>query len=240
MKVIDAAWEKRNMGISCVEINVEGKESVQELESVLAQITADYVVVKTPTCRMKFSELLCKNGFFFVETMFFLEKELRVSCLSQERQEKINHMTYYLNLAESKERIQDEIRMGMYTTDRVSLDGHFSLTQASNRYIGMLTDELSRGAELLECCYDGVPFGFSCIRQTGPEQYNETLDGVYRAFRGKGLGFVVSHLPELELLKRKAAKLTTSISTNNGASLRAHLKNGFLPIGTIYVYVKHK
>lgn len=240
MKVIDAAWEKRNMGISCVEINVEREESAQKLESVLATISADYIVVKIPTCKMELSKMLTQKGFCFIETLFSLEKQLGKCSPQGAEGEKGNHMTYCLNLDESKKRVIDEIRMGMYTTDRISIDKHFTTKQTADRYIGMLEDELRRGADLMEYCFDGKPFGFSCFRQAAVERYYQALTGIYSTHRGKGLGFALAYLPECELLRRGAEKLTTGVSTNNEASLKVHLRNGFLPIETTYVYVKHK
>lgn len=240
MRVIDAVWERRNMGISCVEINVERGESAQELESVLATIIADYIVVKIPTCKMELSEMLTQKGFCFTETIFSLEKQLGKCPPHGAEREKGNRMTYCLNLDESKKRVIDEIRMGMYTTDRISIDKHFTSKQTADRYIGMLGDELCRGAELMEYCFDGKPFGFSCFRQVAAGRYYQALTGLYSIYRGKGLGFALAYLPECELLKRGAEKLTTGVSTNNEASLKVHLRNGFLPIETTYVYVRHK
>lgn len=240
MKTVDAVWEKRNLGISCVEISVEKADAVEELELVLHKIEADYTVVKIPTCRMDLSENLLKHRFCFAETLFSLEKRLGKHPLTENQQEKSRRMTYRLQLIESEERIQREIQMGMYTTDRISVDRHFTPSQTANRYIGMLSDELRRGAEIIEYYFDDEPFGFSCFRETDVGRYYQALTGIYRQYRGKGLGFALAYLPERELLRRGAEVLTTGVSANNEASLVVHLQNGFLPTETTYVYVKHR
>lgn len=240
METVDAVWEKRNLGISCVEITMEKEDTVQEMETALHDIKADYTVVKIPTCRMDFAESLLKHSFYFVEALFSLEKQLGKYPPSESQQEKARRMAYRLQLDESKERIQHEIQIGMYTTDRISIDRHFTPGQTAKRYIGMLSDELCRGAEIMEYCFCGEPFGFSCFRQTGAGRYYQAQTGIYSQYRGKGFGFALAYLPECELLKRGGKILTTGVSTNNEASLRVHLQNGFLPANTTYIYVQHR
>lgn len=239
MNIVDAIWEKRNLGLSCTEITVRQNDTARQLSGAISGAKADYTVVKIPTCRMDLSKCLLDCGFCFVETTFSLAKELGKHPLTESQREKAEHMDYRLGLAESRERVQREIRSGMYTTDRVSVDSHFSPHQTAQRYIGMLSDELDRGAELMEYLFHGEPFGFSCFRPTGPGQYYQALTGIYSSHRGKGLGFALAYLPERELLKRGATVLTTGVSTNNEASLRVHLRSGFLPTEIHYVFVRH-
>lgn len=239
MKIVDAVWEKRNLGLSCVEITAQRDDTVRQLDKALLGIEVDYTVVKVPTCRMDLSTRLMNHGFCFVETLFSLEKKLGEHPLTGAQQEKARHMDYRLQLDESRERIQREIQAGMYTTDRISVDSHFSPRQTADRYIGMLSDELRRGAEIIEYYFHGEPFGFSCFRQVEAERYYQALTGIYHPYRGKGLGFALAHLPERELLRRGAAILTTGVSTNNETSLRVHLQSGFLPVETTYVFVRH-
>ena len=240
VKIVEAVWEKRNLGVGCMEITVGREDMVGELEVALSNIEVDYTVVKIPTCRMDLSECLLGQGFCFVEVLFSLEKQLGKYFLTDEQQEKAHYMTYHLQLDESKERIWNEIQMGMYTTDRISVDRYFNSRKTADRYIGMLLDELQCGAEIIEYCFNSEPFGFSCFRKIGVGRYYQALTGIYSSYRGKGLGFALAYLPECELLRRGAEILATGVSTNNEVSLRVHLQNGFLPIETTYVYVQHR
>ncbi len=73
MKIIDAVWEQRNMGVKTNEIIIDGSESLDEIKSSLSEIKADYIVVKTPVGRMDINQLLSNLGFSFMETMLQIE-----------------------------------------------------------------------------------------------------------------------------------------------------------------------
>lgn len=54
----------------------------------------------------------------------------------------------------------NEIRDGMFRTDRVCLDPHFSPVQAANRYEGWISDELDRGSQTYKLTYKDSSIGF--------------------------------------------------------------------------------
>ncbi len=240
MKITDAVWEKRNLGISCKEIELEDSDTMPEITKALNNcLDADYIVAKAPIQAVEIYQLLQQHGFIFVETMFQIAKELKSTVLNERQSALAKDMSYTINKSGSMERVHQEIHLGMFSTDRISLDAYFTETQAQNRYIGMLHDEMERGAELMEFWYQGRPFGFACFRKKTEERYHQCLTGLYAADRGTGKGFALEYLPEKELLCRKAKILSGAVSSNNPISLHAHLKTGFLPSETQYIFVKH-
>ena len=51
MKKINAVWEKRNLGISCVELEIAEQDPIEAIEEELKKLSADYMVVKAPIGR---------------------------------------------------------------------------------------------------------------------------------------------------------------------------------------------
>ena len=62
MKVIDAVWEKRNLGIDACEVLFEREDAVADISSEFERISAPYTVVKVPSERNDISEYVQKNG----------------------------------------------------------------------------------------------------------------------------------------------------------------------------------
>lgn len=234
----DAIWEKRNLGIHCTEVTVDAEDTPRTLRDGLLDRPGEYILVRLPIARLDLSSVLTELGYTFVETMFRLEKSLDDSALQPPNQDAAQ-MSLLLNGSDSKERIFQAIKKGMFATDRISLDPAFSPEQAAIRYCGFLTDELAQGAQLLEFFYQGTPFGFSCLRALDPEHYYQALTGLYESMRGKGLGFALNYLPSRFAFGQGGKSIVTGVSSNNTVSLRIHLKCGFLPTQTTYIFVRH-
>lgn len=234
----NAIWEKRNLGIHCTEVTVDAEDTPRTLRDGLLDRPGEYIVVRLPIARLELSAVLTELGYTFVETMFRLERALDASTLQFPNQEAAQ-MSFLLDDPQSRNRVLGEIRQGMFTTDRISLDPFFSKEQSAERYCGLLADELARGAQLMEFFYQGSPFGFSCLRALDAERYYQSLTGLYETSRGQGLGFALSYLPSRFAFGQGGKSIATGVSSNNTASLRTHLKCGFLPTQTTYVFVRH-
>ena len=149
MKIVDAAWEKRNLGVSCYEINVEKEDSFSLLTDVLENYKADYMVVKLPAGMVKHSFFLQDHGFYFIETMTLCQYNLqRPINLSPLQQRMVSDFTYQEMKEEDLQELFEEIKKGMFHTDRVALDPFFTSEQSTNRYIGWIKDELQHQSSI--------------------------------------------------------------------------------------------
>ena len=66
MKIIDAVWEKRNLGVETVEFVVENSDTEIVMGEIL-EAEKQYNVVKLPTNKPELMKLLQENGYRFVE-----------------------------------------------------------------------------------------------------------------------------------------------------------------------------
>lgn len=239
MKVIVAEWEKRNLGLDCLELTVDEQDSLSEFESTIVKMQASYLVVRIPPCRMAYSSVLMRQGYTFAETMFTVTQVVECYVPREKQKMLMPRLSDRIMDDVGKKRLFQEIRAGMYQTDRISLDPEFSPKQAANRYIGMLTDEIGRGAELWEQCIDGQGLGFVCIRVRNEHEAYMPLYGVYAQFRGAGLGFVAIASSCNRMQSRGISTIESAVSSNNFASLNTLTRNGYKILKSEYVFVKH-
>ena len=83
MKIIDAHWELRNLGLSTQEVEIESEDTLEEVKQALSSLTANYQVVKVPVADLNLSSLLSSYGFSFAEAMIRVSHSLKeLSCSS--------------------------------------------------------------------------------------------------------------------------------------------------------------
>ena len=238
MKVIDAIWEKRNLGLTTVEITVENDDKLELVSEQLKSMTSDYVVVKLPVGRVDISFLLSKMRYVFIEGMNRISHNLKTVELSDDKMKTVEDTQLTPINKDDLELILKNVRTGMFTTDRIALDPYFTIDQAANRYVEWIKDEVNRESELYNVIYKHQKAGFIGVRKSG-DGYHDFISGIYEGFTGKGLAICMTYRTIEEARNKGAKFLTTDISCNNIASLQSRYKCGFTVVETTYVYVKH-
>ena len=77
MKIVDAVWEKRNLGVDVTEIVCEASDSKEELISALSKVKAPYSVCKVPSGAVEL--LLCaqEQGYQVIEMLIGMERKTK-------------------------------------------------------------------------------------------------------------------------------------------------------------------
>ncbi len=240
MKIVEAFWEKRNLGVSCKEIVLEQSDSVVDLD-VLAtlSLSTEYLVVKVPTTRFDINVSLSSLGFAFVEGSVNVVLQLKDAILSP-LQQRLNAAIAYSEMSvEDIECLNVELQNGLYATDRVLLDSHFTPEQAAHRYVNWIDDELKRTSQVYKITYKNDTIGFFTFKMMSDGVCYPFLGGLYQNFASSGLGFATLRKPIEEAISRGCRMISTYVSTNNPAVLRAHMQQGFSIREMQYVFVKH-
>lgn len=237
MKLTDAFWEKRNLGVSAIEITIEEGDPLETVESGLRGLRSDYLVVKAPTCRLDLYFLLQKLGFAFAETSIRVSHELDRVIVPPLIDRLCSNMSF--EEMQDYDLLEDNIRKGFFQTDRVVLDPYFTAEQAAERYIGWMKDERIRGAHLFHYLYKGNRIGFSCMRLEENGECYPVLGGIYPSDRPLPLGSAILY-KQLEIARALGGKhLYTNISSNNLAVAKAYNQCGYSLDEISYVFVKH-
>lgn len=239
MRVTEAIWELRNMGVRSYEVHISGEESLIDIENELSSICCDYIVARVPVGRLDLYELLMRNEFYFAEMMIMLERDISDVYVPERKRlineklalEKMNDNEFTYMLGRVKE--------GIYTTDRISLDRHFTKEQSANRYYYWLQDERGRGNEFYKLTFDGVYVGYLDLAKLSKDMYQDEFTGIFPEYVGKGyaMGFTTKLIDIMRM--KQAKKVYGEISSNNIVSLQSRMRYGYQVSSYFYVFVRH-
>jgi len=239
MKVVDAVWEQRNLGVSCNEMTVEKEDTAESLKKQISQNKAQYMVVKVPACRTDIMFALTELQFTFIECAFHVTHNLNNCELNGMQKRLVDSVQYTLMDKIDLDVLFSEIRDGMFTTDRICLDPYFSSAQAANRYVGWISDELDRGTQAYKLTYKDNSIGFFVFKEIEKDVYYPFLAGMYKSGIKTGLGINTIYKPICEAIERNGRMISTYISSNNLNAFHAHTFLNFKFNEVNYVYVKH-
>lgn len=240
MKQIDAFWEKRNLGVSTIEIVVEENDSTASFETIADTLhQTPYLVVKVPVARYDIYQYLCSKGFAYIESSINVQLQVKNAFL--------NHLQMRLNKSISHEimndtdvsQLFDEIAKGLFVSDRIAMDPYFSAKQAATRYINWIGDEIERGTQVYKIVYKEDAIGFFTFKHTKDQVYYPFLGAMYAKYSQSGLGFEVIRKPIEEALLRGGEHISTFVSSNNPAVIRAHTQQGYSIHEIQNVFIKH-
>lgn len=239
LKIIDAVWERRNLGVTATEVVVDVDDSVNEVVEGLQSLTTEYVVVKLPICRVDVSFALSKLGFTFIETMNHLIHHMNLMPLDSRKKEIYTNTEFLPMMKIDIDNMYTKIKEGLFKTDRISLDPYFTTQQSANRYIGWISDELKQGSEIYKFVYNGENYGYVGFKKISETEYQDFIYGIYPRFQGKGLAFNMTYKLVNELKTRGITAIHVYISSNNTSSLQSRIRHGYVFNSFTYIFIKH-
>jgi hypothetical protein len=239
MKIVNAVWEMRNLGVICTEVTVEPRDREEVVLAQLSDLSSGYQVVKVPVARIGIMSALHRANFAFVESSISVEHGLNINHPEGLFARMVSASEYVSLGTKEIEHISLEIRSDMFKSDRVYLDPEFTREQAANRYVNWMMDEVSRGASIYELRVKNVGVGFFLFRDDVERIGYSALAGLYPSSKLPGFGNVLLHQVLVEAKKRKLHRLDSHVSGNNLAVVKNHIEQGFRISDMHYVYVRH-
>jgi hypothetical protein len=238
MKIIDAVWEKRNIGLDTREIEVSEDDSWVDLKDAIKKIDCEYLVVKIPCSRTDLTFKLNELDLVFVELLTKAHFAGPQPELTGIQRRVISSLTWGKITPENKETLFKEISLGMFKTDRVAIDPLIGIDRSSKRYLGWITDELNSGALMYEITKGIELVGFFLIRKE-ENSSNAILAGLLDKYQKSGFGFVLNHL-QIEMSNKMGCKcIYSTFSSNNRGATAVHMSMGYTVDQQHYVYVNH-
>lgn len=239
MKVIHALWEKRNLGVDTIEFEMDGSENEEEIRDIIQKNEREYNVVKFPVGNVRMNFLFTELGYTYIESLIRLEHDLKhfpdapiIKRISKE-------LSYAPMNDDDLYELFNEIKSGMFKTDRIALDPFFSVEAANKRYINWIKDELQRGSEMFKIVYKNATVHFFGYKETADKIFFPFLGGDYKKYVNSGLGPACMMKSVEETVKRSGKRNYTFVSTNNYSSLKSNLMAGYTPAAISNVFVKH-
>ena len=231
MKITDATWEQRNLGVTCYEITFERDDKLSDVAGDWDKfLERQYLVLKVPNYRPDIAAFVQAQGAKYIETAITFKCDLRTWQLPASLKDICGLSSYAPMNDDDVQVMLTEIRKGIFKTDRIYLDPYFTHEQAARRYVNWATDMLNRGHVAYKVMYRGEAVGF----------FNDALAGVYSKFTGTGMGLFVQY-STLDAAARytKQTKVEAVVSSNNPEVVNIRIKLGCLIGKMNSVFVKH-
>lgn len=237
MRIVNAVWEKKNLGVNAYELSIETGDNIDEVKQQIENIDGDYIVIKVPSDLSEYNSIVQGLGFLYIEDLIHVEHDLKEVERNRIIQRLYDETTYREMTDEDFEQLITEIKDGMFDSDRISNDPHFGKEKAANRYINWSKDLRNKGARFYAIRYRDDSTGFVVLDTKDQITYSSILGGGYQKYRKSGIGIIQK---EQEITKALGGKrVVTNVSSNNVGQFKALIMNGYKPYSIEHVFVKH-
>lgn len=242
MKIVDAVWEKRNLGLDCTEFTFIKSDNADEVKERVSSIKTKYQIAKVPSTRPDLLLLLQDYGFKCIEMNIRIKhnnvqkfvipiifddllRDKEVEIIQPDR-----HQWFMKKIASSN----------MFNSDKVAVDPFFSVEASSKRYALWSQDYLNAGGLLFGIKNEEQWIGFGIGKEnSNNKQYEGFLGGVFPEYAGTGYG-ILPVIAALRIAKKLDCKTFISgVSSNNISILQFDMMLGFEITKFTYNLVKH-
>jgi len=239
VKVIEAKWEKINLGVVAYEISVEESDTLIDLKTTLDKLVSEYTVVKIPTYR---TELLFETNSLkltFVEMVTKCHYTGQTPALNGIHKRIIESLTCQEISPENQRKLLVEVENGLFKADRVAIDPVFGIEKSSARYAGWIRDEVDLGATIYEVTKRSDFVGFFLLRKIDGLRCVSNLAGLIGKFQNSGIGYALNYF-EIEMSSSiGASSVVSTYSSNNRGASTIHMSMGYVLDSQNYVYIRH-
>lgn len=237
MKVVNAYWEERNLGVYTCEVQMENSDKIESIKDDLEKLSAQYIVIKVPSERSDILSYIQKKGYQYIEDIIHVEHDLH-EIVRNRMYQRLYDATGYRKMTQYDiEQLKYEIGRGMFSCDRISNDPAFDNDKTARRYLNWVDDLIEQKALLYVILYRGDPAGFIILQTKDGIIYNSVIGGGYAKYRNTGLGIVQK---EQEIVRNLGGKrVETQVSSNNPGQLRALEINGYTTKSINHILIKH-
>lgn len=245
MKIIDAFWEKRNLDVDVIEIELDKKDMI-DINTSISKITelrsrGKLIYIKAPVGNLELIHALEDLGFRFLECQLKISKNIEEytpptsikSLLENTRAQIIEKNNYEL------QKLLKNITLGMFCTDRIFLDplwGDSNKKLSAVRYKNWIKD-IFFNEDIISYYIlhhnNKVGFGVSKIDKDRGYVYL-LLGGAFRDRQDPIAGVAFINAP-LALFSENSKKIETAISANNLAACKLYSEFGYKINKVVYV-----
>lgn len=241
LKIIDAIWEKRNLGTDVFEVQCEREDCIEELYTALHEIKTPYSVCKIPSGSVNLLKCAQELGYQVIEMSICMEGSLKDIILPKIYERFMKDVDIKEANAEEIECVMKHIEQGeLFATDRIAVDSYFGKKIAGIRYSNWVKDLLPKGARVSIALFKNVPVAFGINIDRENSVSDAFLGGLLENGVGSGLGFLALYANIVTAKKYGNKKIVSSVSSNNQAIINLHLQFGYRIKNMHYVLIKHQ
>lgn len=244
MKIVDAVWEKRNLGKRCKEIYIQKSDETANVLKELSEMDEEFQELFLPIECSEYLLYLPQYGYNYIESNFTLMKRCQTDMILPQMYDKILRKVYSRCLESDEiESFLEKLRTEyFFDKDKISLDYHFSQEASANRNYWRLKDYFAEGRELYiyEVLFEQRAIGYFILESVEQGHIDVYLSGLYPECRSKNLGTCILGEETRRAVHLGAKLITTGVSLNNFACLKVYLSLGYEVKGVTNIFVKHR
>ena len=243
IQTIRAIWDEPILKIPTFEI-ISEEENIKELDisikSILNKYQRYYIVVKAPIKCINTYSYLMENKFCFIETQFSINVRLREY---QQNKSKIIPGYRQLELYKVKDEsmlnyIIQEVKKGIFQTDRIALEPNFGIDISNKRYANWIYESFHDSqCDLLIAQNSSQPVGFSLLKSKDRDIYG-LLGGIFNSYKRDGYFPEILHNTFVNYSNNEFKNFKTDISSNNLEVFRIYQELGCKISSVRYVFTK--
>ena len=117
MKILNAFWEERNLGVTTTEITIEKDDISEYVNEALSMISSEYSVIKVPSEMGCVLKTIQNNGYEFIEDMIHVEHDLHEVQMNRVLKRLYDNTSYKEMTDADFEQLLTEIQKGMFDND---------------------------------------------------------------------------------------------------------------------------
>lgn len=240
MKVVDAVWEKRNLGVTCFEIRMEYMDNMEDVSKRYNALDEkQYMVVRIPSVRYDMLRFFQQKGYQFSETAVTLEHGLKSIDVPRRLEKICESCSWEIMTEDDIQVLHQELYQNIFKSDRVYTDPYFTGQQAAQRYDYWIQDLIRAGNTPYKVICHGNTVGFFLNKEIKEKIYDGLLAATYQEFEGTGMGYCIQYAGIKYAMQQGASKYIGHVSANNPAVLKVLLSIGFSIKEMEYIFVKH-
>ena len=213
MRVVNAIWEKENIGVDCTEILITHEDTIENL-SALKEINTDYIVIKLDIANSKLIQPVQALGFKVIEVQHVGFHDNNIPKLPSITSRLATQFTYEIASDEDTELIIQKISDGMFTADRIATDNRFSIAISANRYSRWASHLFKNNAKPYMIKYKNRNIGFFIHQNDGA--FNKgLLGGLFEGQNIPSAGIFLNYLQIVKTFDENKKGVWMSFSSNN-------------------------
>lgn len=245
MIIIDAYWEKRNLGVDVIEIELEKKDLLDtcNVMSKIAELRSPgkLINIKIPAGSLNLLHALENVGFRFLECQIKLTKSLKNYEPPAEMKAMLLNTSVQI-IEKNAVELQDllvKITPGMFSTDRICLDPLWRDAcedLSATRYKNWIADVFFEDNIVpYYVQYFGQNIAFAVARTNQKTSTAQLLLGGVFKEKGNPISCVAGMNAPLILFKSSLRRVKTTVSSNNISIFKLYNKFNYQIEDILYV-----
>jgi hypothetical protein len=243
MKIIDAFWEERNLGLKVCEIIFDINEFLDVDKILELEKSYDYIVAKVPGDCVDMVQNLERHQFRYLENqqIVYVSTE-ELSIINEEWRKRFQNI--YCKKVSCKTDLKficDQIRKGLYIKGRISADPDIEPGISDLRIVNWLNDlAVKENVLICKLVKDESIIGYFALEKIDGIHFNVVQAGIFRDYQNQGFSFLIPYYILRMAKENKIKGVFASISSNNIDMLNSISKFIHLSFRKTYVVMRKK